>query len=224
MTLNTAERFLLLIQHPKKQGFVIPYHIKNAGLAGAVLLDLASEKKITLDNGKVVVASADTDLSRAHKLLLEEMSNSDRTRKVKAWIQRFARKPGKYQKEIVEELVNKRIIRILPKSFLGIKYYRTRLVNPMPRQQLVHEIRDGIFYHKEISAENIPVLGLIEACRMHQTVAKNRKEARACRRKLKEMIKSDTISKEVDQVIREMNAAIIGAVVVTTVATHAGTR
>lgn len=221
---NTAEKFLILIQHPDKHRLVVSDQVKNAGLIGSVLLDLANSNNLEIENGKLLVKSKNTDLSQTHKMILEQIEKSSRIRKIKTWITKFSRKSSKIQKEITIGLDSKRIIKIHHKSFLGIKYFKTELIDSVTRERMVNEIRDIIFNDTTVNNENSLILGLIEACKMHKVIAKDKSEIKICKKKLAEIIKSDSISQGVDKVIKEMHAAIIGAIVASTVAATAGSN
>ena len=221
---NTAEKFLILIQHPDKHRFIVSGHIKNAGLIGSILLDLTNSKNLTIENGKLIVKSKDSDLPQAHQWILEEIEKSPRIRKIKTWIARFSRKSRKIQKELLLEIENQGIIRINHKCFLGIKYYKTQLINHTLREKIVDEIHDIIFKESKISEENLMIIGLIEACRMHKIVAKDKSEVKICKRKLAKIIKSDTIAQEVNKAIKETQAAIVAAVAASTIAASASSN
>jgi Golgi phosphoprotein 3 len=221
---NTAEKFFILIQHPDKSRFIVSEQTKNAGLIGSILLDLANAKNLEIESGKLIVKSTNTDLSQTHKTILEQIEKSTRIRKIKTWISKFSRKSRKYQKEILLGLDNKGIIKIDHRSFLGIKYYKTQLTNSAIRESIINEIRDIIFKDSKISEENSLIIGLVEACKMHKIIANDKSEIRICKRKLAEIIKSDSIAQGVDKVIKEMQAAIIGAVVASTVAATASSN
>lgn len=212
MILNTAEKFLTLIQHPQKSKFIVSEQIKNSGLIGAILLDLANDKNIEIENGKLIVKSKDTDLSQTHKTILELIEKSSRIRKIKTWISRFSKRIKKYQKNILIGLEINGIIKINHKQFLGIKYYRTQLIKNTDREQIINEIREIVFDNKEINKNNSLILGLIQACKLHKIVCKDKKEIKICKSKMKEIIKSDLISQGVDKVIKEMQAAIVGTI------------
>lgn len=143
---------------------------------------------------------------------MELIEKSSRIRKIKTWISKFSRRIRKYQKEILIGLENKEIIKINPKQFLGIKYYRTQLIKNTDRKQIINEIREIIFDNKEINKTNSLILGLIQACKLHKIVCKDKKEIKICKSKMREIIKSDLISQGVDKVIKEMQAAIVGAI------------
>ena len=54
--------------------------------------------------------------------------------------------------------------------------------------------------------DNALILGLIEACKIHKIIAKDRSEIKICKRKLADIIKSDAIAQGVDKVIKEMKS------------------
>lgn len=224
MTNNTSEKFLILIQHPDKYRFIVSDQIKNAGLIGSILLDLAISDNLEIENGKLFFKSKNTDLSQSHSMILEQIEKSSRIRKIRTWITKFSRKSKKVQKEILLVLESKGIIKIHQKSFLGIKYYKTQLIDSSIRDSIINEIRDIIFKDSTISKENALILGLIEACKMHKIIAKDKSEIKICKSKLADIIKSDSIAHGLDKVIKEMQAAIIGAVVASTVAVTAGSN
>ena len=214
MAQTTSEKFLVLIQNPEKSNSLISPQLRNVGFIGSILLDLVNEKKIELENGKIKVKSNKTKLSASHEQILELISQSKKTKKIKTWISKFSRKSRHFQKQIFEQLERKRVIRIEYKKFLFFKYYKTKLIDRKSREQLIKEIRDVIFNNRPIDNANAAILGLIQACKMHKVVCHDKKEIKECKLKLKEIIKNDSISQGVDKVIKEMQAAI--AVVVTT--------
>ena len=216
---STAEKFLILIQHPYKSRILVSEHIKSIGLIGSILLDLANSKNLTIENEKLIVKSKDSDLSQAHQWVLEEIERSPVIRKIKTWVARFSRKSGKIQKELLPEIENQGIIQINHKRFLGIKYYRTQLTRPEIREKIIDDVRDIIFKESKISEENSMLLGLIEACRMHRIIAKDKSELRVCKRKLAEIIKSDSLAQGVDKVIKEMLITTLAASAVVTAST-----
>jgi len=203
---------------------MISEQIKNVGFIGSILLDLVNDKNLVIENGKLIVQSTNTNLTQVHKAILEQIEKSPRIRKIKTWLAKFSRKSRKFQKEILLGLENKGIIRIDYKNFLGIKYYKTRLVNSTIRDNTINEIRDIIFNNERINNENSLILGLIDSCKMHKIICKDKNEIKTCKMKLTEIMKSDLISQGVDKVIKEMQAAIIGAIVASTAAVSASSH
>jgi len=224
MIQNTAERFLILIQHPEKPRFIVSEQIRNVGLIGSILLDLANSKNLEIENGKLMIKSVVTDLPQPYMDILGQIEKSSRIRKIKTWVAKFSRKSKKYQKAILLDLESKGIIRINNKRFLGIRYYNTQLINSGIRDNIINEIREVIFNNAKINNENSLMLGLIQACKMHKIICKDKSELRICKKKLKEIMKSDSIAQGVDKVIKEMQTAIIGAVVASSVAASAASN
>lgn len=221
---NTTERFLILIQHPEKPGFVVSGQERSIGLIGSILLDLSYEGSINIESGKLLIKSTETELSAVHKKVLELIEKSAKTRKIKTWIAKLSRHSRKYQKEILLELETKGYLKIEPKRFLFFKYYKTRLINSQAREQIIDEIRDVIFYDKKTAKDKSMILGLIEACRMYKVICRDKSELKICKKKLKEIIQSDSISRDVDKVIKEMQAAIIGAVLASAISASASSN
>ncbi|MCW3787339.1 GOLPH3/VPS74 family protein [Plebeiibacterium sediminum] len=221
---TTANKFLILIQHPEKARFLVSEQIKNVGLIGAILLDLAYEKCIEIENGKLIVKSNHTRLSETHNKILEELRNSSRIRKIKNWINRFIRKVRKYQKELLIELERKEFVSLEHKKFLGIRYYKCSLVNASMRNGLIEDLRALVFSNKDITNEDALMLSLVDACKMYKIICKDRKEIKLCRKRLKEIVELNLISEGVDKVIKEMQTVVIAAVMASTVTATAGSN
>ena len=219
---NTAEKFLLLIQHPQKSRFIVSDPPKKSGLVGSILLDLSYEGKIEVEKGRLILKKPDTGLSTAHKEVLDRIQKSSKVRKAKTWITKLSGKSSRYQKEILRNLENKGIIRMEQKRFLFFKYYRTKLINPKIRSQIIKEIRETILYDMQVNDENSMILGLVEACKMYRIICRDKQERKICKTRVKEWIQSDEISQGVSKVIKEMQAAVIGAVVASSSAASSG--
>ena len=214
-----AEKFLLLAHHPHKERFLLQSQHRTLGLIGSMLFDLSLEGKINVDTGRLIVKAPSTSLSAIHNTILIELSKYKKPRKVKTWISKLSWYGRRNQREVLEMLKRKRIIRIERKRFLFINYSKTKIINPKPRVNLVSEIRDIVFKNKQANSEILIILGLIEACKMHKIVCKNSNETKVCKSKLKDIVKSDKISQGVQSVIKEMQAAILTAVAASTVVT-----
>ncbi len=121
---------------------------------------MAQENRIEITDSNLVVLSTETKLAPIYKTILELIKDNSEIRKVKYWISRLLRKSRKYQKEIYTELEKREIIKIIHKSFLGIKYYRTQLINNIQRDQIIDEIRKVIFNDKDI--DNLSSIKILE--------------------------------------------------------------
>ena len=223
MNHTTAETFLILIQNPDKPGFMVSEHIRSIGLIGSILLDLSLEEKIDLESGRLKAKSTQSSLSLQHNQILEEVAKSSKEKKIKNWISRFSRHAKKFQKEILLQLEKESIIKIDHKRFLFFRYYRTRLLDKSLRIRLIDDIREKVLHSKPFKKEESAILGLIEACNMHKVICRNKEEKKLCKSKLKDLVKSDRLFRELDAVIRETQAAIHAAIIASSVATTAAT-
>jgi hypothetical protein len=210
--MNTSEKFLLLIQHPVKSRFLVSEPERRAGLIGSVILDLVYAHNLETDNKKLIVRTNKTELSEAHRLILQKIDESKQIRKTRFWIEKLFRQSGNYQKRLLNDLENKKIIKIIPRQFLFIKYYRSRLVNTAVRDNLIEEIRDIIFKNKKADNENALILGLIEACNMYKIICRDRFEKKICKKELKELRQTVLFPPNLDLVIKGIQAAIREAI------------
>lgn len=210
--MNTSEKFLLLIQHPVKSRFLVSEPERRAGLIGSVILDLVYAHNLETDNKKLIVRTNKTELSEAHRLILQKIDESGKIRKVRSWIEKLFRQSGNYQKRLLNDLENKKIIKIIPRQFLFIKYYRSRLVNTAVRDNLIEEIRNIIFKNKKADNENALILGLIEACNMYKIICRDRFEKKICKKKLIVLRQTALFPQDLDLIIKGVQVAITKAV------------
>lgn len=210
--MNTSEKFLLLIQHPVKSRFLVSEPERRAGLIGSVILDLVYAHNLETDNKKLIVRTNKTELSDTHRLILQKIDDSKQIRKTRSWIEKLFRQSGNYQKRLLNDLENKKIIKIIPRQFLFIKYYRSRLVNTAVRDNLIEEIRDIIFKNKKADNENALILGLIEACNMYKIICRDRFEKKICKKELKELRQTILFPPNLDLVIKGIQTAIREAI------------
>jgi len=210
--MNTSEKFLLLIQHPVKSRFLVSEPERRAGLIGSVILDLVYAHNLETDNKKLIVRTNRTELSEAHRLILQKIDESGKIRKVRSWIERLFRHSGRYQKMLLNNLVDKKIVEIIPVWFLFIRYYRPRLVNTTVRDNLIEEIRGIVFKDKKADNENALILGLIEACNMHKIICRDRFEKKICKKKLIVLRQTALFPQDLDLIIKGVQVAITKAV------------
>lgn len=221
-SLNTIERFLLVAQHPDKGRFIIPQMQLNFGLAGAVLLELSIEKRLKIENKRLILVN---DKHHKHPMLnmvIDTIKQSSKTRRIKYWVNKLNRKACKYKWAFMKDLEDKRIVRIEHKKFLGlIPYKKSFMIERRTRPAYLTKLRDCVLYGKQISEEDSVVLALIQACKTQRVLAKDRSERKTIRTKLKLILKESQIAGVVDQTIQEVQAAIMVAVIASTVTSTA---
>jgi hypothetical protein len=221
MELSTAEKFILLVHHPAKARYLVAEQKRNAGIAGAMLLDLTLDKKIEIVDHRIRVRSHTTKISPAHILVLRKLTDSGREKKARSWISNLTLRGGKYRRILIENMQKKRILKLERKRFLFIPYIKTRLLNPKKHAELVKQIRSVILEKQQIDNEMSAILSLIDGTKTYRIISKERSELKAIKSRLKDVLKDDVISRDVDKVIKEMQAAVAIAVSTAVVASSA---
>ena len=223
MELNLLERFILIAQHPNKGRFIISDMHINYGIIGAALLEMSFNEQIIIENDMLFLKKDKNTNCQIISILVESIKNSKKPRKLKYWIPKLARKSHKYKWMILEHLKQKDFIRIENKKFLGIISYRKNyLIKNKERNHLINQIKDNILNTRNLSNDDVLILGLIEACKMQKIIISDKNEIKIINKKLKEIIKESPIAETVDKTIKQMQAAIIGAIAASTIAASIG--
>ena len=220
MELNTAEKFLLIVMHPEKPRYLINENMLNPGLFGAILMDLSLEEKIEFKDNRITAHSSYTKASEAHNILLSKISASKKKKRIKTWISTFAWNSRKYRHMILRDLVLKGKIRIEERSFLFIPYKSAFLIDKNIRKQILEDLSDVLFNKKQPDDEEACLLGIIDGCKAYKLIAKDKESLKIVKKNIKERVQYESVSKEVQKVIQEMQAA---AIVATTTATTGAT-
>ena len=225
MNLNTAERFLILAHHPVKGRFMVKGAYLSYGIAGALLLEMSLENMISLQEKRLIYNGAGSGNDELIAEIAAVIRQSEKAKKVGTWINKFARRSARYRRTILQQLTDKKIFRIEHKKFLGlIPYKLTYFTNHGIRADLIRSARNGALYNEDLTSENIVLLGLIEACRMHKFLSNDREELKKIRKNLKEIIKSSPMAGMVAETVRQVEAAIVVAIISSTAATSAASR
>jgi len=222
MKLSTAEQFVLLAHHPEKGRFIVSDIQFKYGIIGAILLDMSLDNSVILENDRLLAGKNIRSENEIVSDIAAIINSSGKPRKMRYWISRLATKSGKYKWAILNGLVARKLVRIENRKFLGlIPYRKSFLTESRQRFELIQHLKNSILFRKELSRETIVVLGLVEACKMHRIITKDRDELKTMRKELKRIIKESPIADTVDKTIKEVQAAIIGAIIASSVAASA---
>jgi hypothetical protein len=216
--MNIVENFLLASLKPDKPGFLIAPEAVNAGLIGAIFLELSFNRTIEIKNSLVTVKRVPNSIANPVDGMIHRINKSGKSKKAKFWISKFANSASKIKQYYLSDLEKKRKIRIEKRRFLFIPYKKISLINKREREQLISILRDSLFQNKEMTAESASILGLIQACKIQKALSADKSELKEIKLKLKKLLESDQISQDVDQVIKEMHGAVIAAVTASTTA------
>ena len=215
MELNLPETLLILSLKSNKPGYLIPIEKLNPGLIGAIFIELSLKKIFEIKNKYLIIEKLPNKLKFPFDEIVERVYKSRREKKLKSWISMFSHKARRYRIFLLRDLEKKGVVRITKKRFLFIPYKSVSLIKKRVREDLINELRNVLLKGKEINNQSASILGLVQACKIQKALSKDKNELKNIKLKLKEILSNDIISQNVDQVIKEMQAAIIGAVVVT---------
>lgn len=222
MKLNTLSKFLLLAHHPEKGGFLISDAHINYGIIGAALLEMSLDGQINIEKNKLILLKEANSDNSIISEILKEIKSSKKTRKIKYWITKLARKSRKFKWAILSDLEKNKLLKIEDRKFIGlISYKKSYLVESNTRNDLIIQLKKDALSGGDLSNETILVLGLIEACKMHKIITSDKVELKKLKQELKEIIKESPIADTVDKTIKQVQAAIIGAIIASTVAASA---
>lgn len=225
MKLDILSKFILLAHHPVNGRLQISGLPLNYGIVGAGLLEMSLEDLIHIEKKNLILKKGTELKNPVIKAISGTISKSGKSRSIKHWLQKLARNSHTYKWDILEKLRQKGIVRIEKKRLLGLfPYSKSYLIENRTREKLIRELREIALHGKSPSEDSQALLGLIEACKMHNLIAQDRKELKKLRKELKELLKDSQFSQAIEKTIQEVQTAIIAAIVVTTVIIPAGTR
>jgi hypothetical protein len=223
MEKSVAELFVILALNPEKGRVTIDSIHFRYSLTGAILMDYLAGDEFRVEDKRVVPSLKIND-DAIHMLFAERMTKSSRNRRISYWIGRLTRKSRFIFSEMTKSLERQRIIQIEQKKFLNIfPYKRYWFVNKSIRENLIEEVREILIRGKQPDRKQLMLLGVIDASRAYRIIAKERGEARQLRKKNTELLKSDVMTSEINQAIKEVQAAIISSVSAASAAASAAT-
>ena len=221
MNLTLKEKFVILAYDPIK-GHNLASNYLGFGIGGAILLELAGHKKISIERNRIKLLDGHKTGDELLDRVITMISASSRPLRVKALITKIQARPGKFKKPIVSGLLDKRYLRVEHKRWLIFPYKRYPSANPGFRKEMVDYIR-RLVLRNDSSDQDISLLtGLAGACRFAPKFFRTKEERKTANRRIKEIIKESQVDKAIDETIKAIQAAVLISVT-TTAAVSAST-
>ncbi|MGW8315975.1 MAG: GOLPH3/VPS74 family protein [Bacteroidales bacterium] len=213
-SLSTPEKFLILAHHPEKMRFMISHIHLKYGLAGAILLELTLDGSVEMQDDRIVLIKRPSSGQTLMNEIAGLLSEISKPRRIRYWIRRLGRIPGRYKWRVLGDLERRRVIRIEERRLMGMFPYRVSfLMNRKLQNDLIREARSNVLQKKDPPPnEWVAVLGLIQACGMHRIISTDRSERKMIRKKVKKILEESPIASGVDQTIRQVQVAIVASV------------
>lgn len=219
MEASVTTQFVILALHQENGRIMIDnLHIRYA-LVGSVLMDFLEKEEISLKNKRLIHTFIKTG-ENVHDKLSEIIERSKKPRRISYWLHRLSMKSRFIFRETTGSLINKGIIRHERRLFLNLFPYNRYFINERGvRSGIIDGIRDVLLHDKSANGRQIKLIGLITASRAWHIFVREKGERRLIRRKCQEFMKANEVNSDIDQVIREIQAAIASSITAAAVAT-----
>ena len=218
METSVTSQFIILALHPEKGTKMIDNIHFRYTLIGSVLMDFLESEEISLNN-KRLIPSFRKNGEIVHDMISDIIDTHGKPKRISFWIRRLSIKSRFVFKETINLLINKGIYRHERRYFLNIfPYNRYFLTQSGIRTGIIDGIRDVILYEKSATVRQSMLIGLINASRSWNILVKEKGERWMLRRKSNEFMKSDAVSSEIDQTVKEIQTAIISSIIASTAA------
>ncbi len=222
MEYSTANQFVILALNPEKGRLSLDRIHFRYSLTGAILLDYLDGDELRVED-KRVIPSLKINNDAIHALFAGKISKATRNRKISYWIRSLTNKSRFIFSELAKSLEEKGIIRIEHKKFLHIiPYKRYWFLNTSIRPDLIEKLRGILLYRKTPVKKELMLLSVIHSANAYSVLSRERGEKRMIRKKCAELLKSDFVSIEMSQTIKEVQSAIESSITAASIAANNG--
>ena len=211
-----SQKLYLLGINPEKGGIVSgSAAAMNSLLSGGLIIELFRSEKIEFDKKRIIVVNSKTD-NELHRFVLDKMNQSKRQLKISRWINKLNYWAKFIRKEVQQNLVTKRVIRMQPKQFLFFKWEIPVLLNKQLVTKLIAEIEKQIFTGS-VTEDEMILLSFIEPGGYLRRIYTERDSRKKARKRLKKMMIENPVSEAVAEAI--LAAQAVAATVAVSAAT-----
>ncbi|AGA68106.1 Golgi phosphoprotein 3 (GPP34) [Desulfitobacterium dichloroeliminans LMG P-21439] len=210
--LSLMEEVLLLSLNEDKGNFSFTAStVMNYCLAGAILMELELHKRIAADKKILsVLDSRSLNNSRLNSAL-SLLHSGKRQRSPEHWVGKLSGSLKGLRKGLLEEMVDKALVREEEKQFFFFTTTRYPVRDPRTKKDIVERIHRALIRGEKPSQRTARLIGLLYASGLllYLFDKEDRKEAK---RRAKEMSKEDILANAVKKSIQLQNSAGIVAV------------
>jgi len=202
---------LMLLSIDEENGSSHPSISDNLGLgmSGSLLAELALRGKLNASESHRIEL---TDTSQTGDDILDEaleqMQLSDQPRKATYWIKQFSDETKKLRQRLVERLEANGIVKQEEKRLTWvIPYADAQDINASAKFVLKSRIRKSVLADEELDLHDLALLSLVKACNLLNLVF-TKDERKMARRRIYELMVSNTLKDPEFQAIQEIEAAV----------------
>ena len=227
MKLTLIDQLTLLSLDDKTGSFIPDSTAFSYAIGGAVILELALEEKINIENKRVKVIDSTPTNDKIVEEYFETIKSSTKERKLQTWVERIGSKAHKIKQSTIDKLIDDRILEKKEEKILWVftidKYPAQ---NSMPENRLRARLYDVIINKHNPTAKKVMLLNLIDACQLQKEVF-GKENAKLFKQEIKKINEADHLSGEVSKSIKEicdlvntMMVVMMTTVVTTTIITN----
>lgn len=206
-----GEALLLLATDNEKGTMVDTATAIEYGLTGAILSELTLMERIEVQDEKVIVVDRTPTEVSYFETVLDEIEKSKKPQKVDHWINHLVYKMHEIQKEIIQSLVEKGILKEESKKFLFIFNWKHHPeVDGRAEQKIRHRLHRIVFDGEIPDPLAVILLNLIKICSLTAEVFSEEKREIAEDR-IEKIAAESEYDVAINKSIEEMEAAIMVA-------------
>jgi hypothetical protein len=211
MELTLKEKYLVISYHPTK-GIRIAGSFMSLGIAGAILMELAEQEKISVENKRIRLLNTHNTGDDVLDGVIAMLRKANKPMRIKSLISKIAHKPSKFKKPILEGLISKRVLKKQRKKFLIFPYYRYPVLKADYREKLIGEIRGLILKNSAVDNHIVMLAGLAGSSQCINKFFKSGNERKIAKKRIKEIIADSQIDQAISETVQAVQAAILVSV------------
>jgi hypothetical protein len=221
--LNLVDKLILLALDDEKGTFVSNSMVFGYCVAGAALFELSLKKKLTIEENRVKLLSRRLLQDEVLDTCLDMISNSNKERSLKHWIEKIGWKESDLRKKVLSKLISLGILKEVEDKILWIfthKKYPT--TNNKPENLIRKRLKDIVAYAYKAETEELMLISLVDACSLNKEVY-GKALAKTKAKEIKRLIKDFEFADSTGKMIKELHDTIMAVIVVMMAATVAST-
>ena len=207
--LSLSEKLMLLALHDEKGSIVfsastaLPY-----ALAGALLIELLYQKKVAMENGKVIIVDRSQTGNELLDKALDLISSSQKLRSAKYWIQKFNTGIKGLKDWVLDRLVAQGILKREDQKILWVfPTKRYPMINAAQEHSIRSRIHQVVIQKVRPNQDDVALLSLVKACDLLNELFPKEERKRA-KQRIKEIIEGEEIGRAVSTIVEEIMAAL----------------
>jgi len=214
MKLTLIDQLTLLALDDHKGNFIPDSTTFSYALAGALILELILEEKISVDDDYVKVIDKNSTGDLILDEYITEISESPKQKKIKSWIDKFGQKSKKIKEATLKKLMDDGILAKKEEKILwlfNVDKYPTN--NPKPENQLRARLHNIVVNHHKPDLKEVMILNLVESCQLEVEVF-GKENAKIFSKEFKKIKNDSEVSGVVNKSIKDICEAITAMLVI----------